>query len=112
MGELRAILVTLQVIKEQGWTRVIVNSDSQKAVNKFVIRETTRDANFIIVQQCRDLLTEMQDIELKFEARGTNQVADRMARMCRTDVIANYNLCSIEQAPEFVLDLLMEEMPP
>lgn len=84
-------LAALQIIEDRGWTRVIVNLDSQQAITRIVQKDTIKDANFIIVKQCRDLFMRMHEIRLEFKARNTNKdAAYRLAKMCRTDIIATY----------------------
>ncbi|XP_056695204.1 uncharacterized protein [Spinacia oleracea] len=112
MGELQDICTALQIIEERRWSRVIINSDSQQAINRILQVDEIKDANFWIVKKCRDLCTRMTDIRLEFEARKTNRVADRLAKLCRTDVMSDYNLCIIEQAPKSVSEVLMEDRPP
>ncbi|XP_056690353.1 uncharacterized protein [Spinacia oleracea] len=87
MRELQAICIGLQIIKERSWTRVIVNSDSQQAINRILHVENIKDANFFIVKKCRGLCMRRNEIRLEYEARETNRVANRLAKLCRTDVI-------------------------
>lgn len=71
-----------------------------------------KDGNLVIVQQCRDLNLQMNDITLEFEAWNTNKVVGRLAKMCHTDVIASNDLCSFEHSPEYVSDILMDDRSP
>lgn len=80
---------------------MVVNSDCKQAIDRI------KD-----VDLCRDIMMRITDSSLEYAPRITNKVADRMARVCRTELIASYNLISYELPPGFVSDVLLEDRPP
>lgn len=55
---------------------------------------------------------EMNGCKVEFASRHTNKVADRLAKVCLTDVIGSFNLEYFEQTPGFVADVFWEDKPP
>lgn len=98
MGELLAIQVGLQFVEEKGWPNVVIATDSKQAIQK-IQNAACKVAYFAIVNHCRDRLAVMTGVELEYGQRTTNKVADRMAKLGRTDVITSYNILTFEHPP-------------
>ncbi|XP_056697347.1 uncharacterized protein [Spinacia oleracea] len=106
MGELFAICTGLKISKERGWSKVFISTDSQQALQRLGDSQVV-DANLHLTNQCRDLLRDLPDVEVVFAPRSTNKVADRLAKMCRTDVIDRPNLVYFEHPPGYVMDVIL-----
>lgn len=65
----------------------------------------------LLNKQCKDLLQDFPGVEIMNGPRCTNRVADRMAKTCRSDVIASFDLEYFEQPPVFVMDVSLEDKP-
>ncbi|XP_056690476.1 uncharacterized protein [Spinacia oleracea] len=111
MGELFAICTGLKISKERGWPKVILSTDSQQALQRLGDSQVV-DANLHLTNQCRDLLRDLPDVEVVFAPRSTNKVADRLAKMGRTDVIDRPNLVYFEHPPGYFMDVILEDKPP
>lgn len=112
MGELKAILVGLQVIVSKKWENTIVCSDSQQAINTILDDTGIKDDNYLIVNQCRDLMKKVDGLKLEFEGRNGNRVANRCARHCRNvDYVTNFvNLW--DTSLDCLADVIWEDKPP
>lgn len=70
--------------KENGWSRIIIESDCQDAVN--FINEEEEEENHLcptLVEDCKSLGREMQPI-IQHVLREANRCTDKMVRIGRT----------------------------
>lgn len=90
MGELKAILIELQVVNKKGWMNIIICSDLKQVVELIWQDIQVKDDNYLLVEIFWALRLQTHKIKLEFEPRGANRVADCLARSCRTNVSLNY----------------------
>lgn len=50
-------------------------------------------------------------MQLEYASRSTNKVANILAKINRTNVIANYDLVSFELPPGFDMDVILKDQP-
>lgn len=51
-------------------------------------------------------------IRVEHGGRTANKVADFLAKMCRTNSDHSYNRLILEQVPDFVMAVILEDKPP
>ncbi|XP_021742838.1 uncharacterized protein LOC110708920 [Chenopodium quinoa] len=107
-AEMQAIFLSLKWIKLHNWQNVILSTDSKRAVEE-IMSDMSLANNPTCLVNCRDLLRELQPLELCFEERTTNAVADLIAKDARRNLEAMDQLCILHSPTEgcmaaFVLD--------
>ncbi|KNA07332.1 hypothetical protein SOVF_172930 [Spinacia oleracea] len=112
MAKLLAIRESIRIGIEQAWTGLILSSDCKEAVE--LINSNVRvTGNYInLVLDCRELKNQLLGSLLRFEGRGTNKLADHMARKARADQSQIGSIDLLFQPQESCNDLYLSELQP
>lgn len=83
MAELLVIREGFLLCSEKQWSTWLIASDCKKAVNLILASNSPNDSCIHIILDCRELMSRFPTIQLQFEGRETNTMADALAREAR-----------------------------
>lgn len=105
-AELTAILYGLQIGWKMNLSGIILESDSEEAIDlELGVRECKGD-NFLIVKFCRELMLRNWRVEIVHVFREANRIADRLATRV---AFQNAQEVAHTHPPEHLIDLLNKD---
>ncbi|XP_010688543.2 uncharacterized protein LOC104902451 [Beta vulgaris subsp. vulgaris] len=82
-AEIHAIQIALNWIKMKNWKETILSSDCLRAVLIILQEKVLNDISSDMIASCRELLQELRGVKLVFEGRGSNKLADSVAKQAK-----------------------------
>ncbi|KAF7833970.1 putative calcium-binding protein CML19 [Senna tora] len=106
-AELRGIVDGLEMLWDKGFRKVLIECDSEVALELVSIGVDNNRPCSALVQRIRSLLDRNWDTELVHVFRETNQVADFMAKLSHTlsEGINVFDFLHVDLGPIFAADL-------
>ncbi|XP_010680475.2 uncharacterized protein LOC104895613 [Beta vulgaris subsp. vulgaris] len=98
-AEIYAILLALNWIKRKNWKETILSSDCLRAVLTILQDKVLNDISSEMITSCRELLQDLRGVKLVFEGRGSNKLADSVAKQAK-GLSDGFNIfCTLSSPP-------------
>lgn len=112
LGECEAILQAITLAGEKGWPKVLIRSESKKAIHSLQQNLPTMDLTFSTICKCKDRMLETTSWSFEYTPRAAYKLADRMAKDCRRLNTMGVELVVLSHPSRIYQDLLLEDIGP
>lgn len=76
-----------------------MHSDSKRSIDSILSDTVFKDVNHNLIIQCRALISQINELKIKFAPRETNFIGDAMAKECRELDNLNVSLAELSNVP-------------
>uniref|UniRef100_A0A803LKW3 RNase H type-1 domain-containing protein n=1 Tax=Chenopodium quinoa TaxID=63459 RepID=A0A803LKW3_CHEQI len=107
-AELKAIELGLSLIKNENWQNSILVSDAKRAIDEISSNACMANAPSLL-SKCRDLRMDLH-LDMLFEKRESNAVADVLARDARSNMNRLNELCILHHPPTVCIEAFERDL--
>ena len=108
-AELKAIFMALKWIKNKGWSKLILVTDCLTAWKEIILPSNVTNNLSSLSNDCRELSLELHDVTILHEGRGSNALADAVAKEAKGRRDGYNTICILSNYPPACMSIYVSE---